>query len=311
MNKKLDLVAVKTNSGKFFIAERASLTDNYYFYGSLQYCYVNGEKVTPAFLKNWFVTTEPKEIYRLEAQSDINRRFELIDKDMESKKIPLILTEEQVSPDDDGDWTGPYSSLFSLYKFASDKKEPIRVNVEFDIQVVCEVDDISDPSKFSYDFNKLNHPLINKILYPPILLHEKECFLTSKQTYDIVREYIKTNIDPKVAEITSDYDFCFTVKKKVKLAKPVVYTVDTNNSIFDKRKRKPKYVERTKTERQEVVFEMTHADRNCQEYPVISGFSAANHQELQEKIDSYCESLIDHINKPLVECPHCNGGGIV
>jgi hypothetical protein len=56
---------------------------------------------------------------------------------------------------------------------------------------------------------------LERMLTPEFALHERPCSITSKQTYDIVRYYVKENIDPKQAEVTSDYDFCFTVKKKV------------------------------------------------------------------------------------------------
>ena len=54
------------------------------------------------------------------------------------------------------------------------------------------------------------------MLTPEFCIHERPCKLTSKkQMYSIVRNWIKTNINPKCAEITNDYDFCFTVKRKL------------------------------------------------------------------------------------------------
>ena len=48
----------------------------------------------------------------------------------------------------------------------------------------------------------------------------RRCRLTSQESFDIIRWYIKRNIDPKAAEMTSDYDFCLTVKKLIPLESP-------------------------------------------------------------------------------------------
>ncbi len=52
------------------------------------------------------------------------------------------------------------------------------------------------------------------------MLSSRPCKLTSKQMYDITRKYIKDNIDLSKAKITSDYKFCFAVKKIIPLLTP-------------------------------------------------------------------------------------------
>ena len=56
---------------------------------------------------------------------------------------------------------------------------------------------------------------------------------------------------------------------------------------------------------------MTYSPKNYKGYPSIKGFDAENQRELKDKIDTYCRNVIEFINTPLVECPHCNGDGII
>ena len=110
--------------------------------------------------------------------------------------------------------------------------------------------------------------IIDEIVTPSILMHNKPSKLSHQETFDIIRAYIKDNINPKVAEITSDYNFCLTVKKKINKVKPVEYTVDVNNNIFSKRKKKPKYETRYQTHTSVTVFEC--APKAYQNYTVVT-----------------------------------------
>lgn len=150
--------------------------------------------------------------------------------------------------------------------------------------------------------------LLDRILFPSLILPQRPCRLSSQQTYNIVRQYVKNHIDPKVAVITSDYDFCFTVRKRIPLAVPHKYTVDVNKAY---KRQKPKYVDKVRDERQETIFEMTYAPKNYDNYTPIKGFQASTQAELKGMIDDYCQRLITHINTPLEECETCGGRGII
>ncbi|MFK5882928.1 MAG: hypothetical protein QM489_01155 [Candidatus Izemoplasma sp.] len=43
------------------------------------------------------------------------------------------------------------------------------------------------------------------------------CEISSQDLYNIIRERVKQNINYENAAITSDYDFCFTVKRKLQV----------------------------------------------------------------------------------------------
>ena len=151
------------------------------------------------------------------------------------------------------------------------------------------------------------YSLLDRIMYPSILLSQRPCCLSSEQTYKIVRRFIQDNIDSRWASITSDHDFCFTVKRRLRLPAPKEYTVNVN--AFSKRK--PRCQRRTETEHEETCFEMTYSPKNYDRYTPIKGFTAKTQPELNEKINEYCQALIRDINAPLKDCPQCSGSGVV
>jgi hypothetical protein len=126
----------------------------------------------------------------------------------------------------------------------------------------------------------------------------KQYKISSKNMYDLVRDYIKLNIDPKYATITSDCDFCFGVKKTLKLFDPIKYVTLSNL--------KTSY----KQELNVVCFEMTHDREKYKGYTIIDGLTADSERELLEKIDNYLEEIMAVINSPLELCQHCKGTGV-
>lgn len=99
----------------------------------------------------------------------------------------------------------------------------------------------------------------------------------------------------------------FTVKKVIPLAEQVVYTIDVN--AFHSR-RKPKYQKRYQ-DREVEIFEMTSSEHKYKGYTVIEPFIGNNEEELGENIRKYLKELMDYINKPLKECKHCKGKGVI
>lgn len=112
---------------------------------------------------------------------------------------------------------------------------------------------------------------------------------------------MKANINGKYATITSDYDFCFTVKKVI-YHTPEKYTVNIS-------KRKPKYETRYRRNREIVIFES--APKPYNNYTVQKSISGENHKDLEMKVDKYLKDLIEEINKPLIECECCKGMGVI
>jgi hypothetical protein len=146
---------------------------------------------------------------------------------------------------------------------------------------------------------------LTKMVLPEFCLHTQPCSLSREQVYRIIRAYIKDNIDPKVARITSDYDFCFSVSKRVKI-KPYVnkYEITKSNG---KSYRSPRFQQNTVEEKLQIIFKA--APKVYQDYPVIEPWKADNLQDLQDQMKFYLETLMAEINSEVSECPHCNGTG--
>ncbi len=109
------------------------------------------------------------------------------------------------------------------------------------------------------------------------MLPMKPSALSSEDSYKIIRAYIKEKIDGRYAEITSDYDFCFTVKKKIKLTTP--YT-ETFSPIFGKGKSRKELI----SNRSVQIFEMTDDVKKYNGYTPIKGFVGKDHADLKKNI---------------------------
>lgn len=280
----------------------------------------------------WSLPSSPKKLSRMQRQQPLNYRYRLIDETLESDKLPLELKREEVAVYEDYSWVwkNEFGHLRSLYHEVSDPQPDIEIVEEFEYNVLLSVPEITPPDTFSYPYaahtnfwtsdkggqitNKdVRHQLLDKLLFTPVLLHQTPCTLTSKQSYGIIRAHVKDNINPAVAKITSDYDFCFTVRKRVPKTKAHKYTVDVNlaHNLFSGRKRRPKYETRTQNESEWPCFEMTYSPENYKGYTPIKGFSGDTEEDLKKNIDEYLEELMAAINEPLQECPTCEGVGVL
>jgi len=246
-----------------------------------------------------------------------------------SDEIPLELsiTDANAVYDDDTEefkWCGSYSELQALYKPLHVKSEDQWVAEEFEVKVLrsLQIDSFESPEKMTVKQTVDNYggkatevdlasivyyEDIERLLTPEFMLHERPCILSSAQMYSIVRRHIKDNIDAKCATITSDYDFCFTVKHKV-----AVKPVTTKTEIKTSRGRsyaQPKFKTSSVQHKEVEIFEMAPKPYNG--YTVISSYSANSLKDMKAFIEQYLEALIEEINKPVAECPYCNGTGHV
>lgn len=155
----------------------------------------------------------------------------------------------------------------------------------------------------------VNYDELEKILTPEFLLHERPCSLTSEQVYRIVRHHVKNNIVAKYARITSDYDFCFTVKRKIAI-KPYVHRTE-NRTPTGKKMSRPTFRTSTIEHKEVEIFAMTHAGQNYQGYVPIQGWQADNLTDMVYQIGFYLTELMNEINRPVAECSVCNGTGHV
>jgi hypothetical protein len=308
---------IKTNKGCFI--SDCDYKDEYtvkYHHSSLNSLYFDGKTPKETFSANWkLIDKYPEKIQKLQSVPDVNLRYEIKDNEMVSAKLPAIIPYEEYSKYDE-------NIICSLYEYQSDKQDSIMIDVECEIDVIMEVENFEMPPVINYNTIKkslwndqkikitnknINHQLFDRIIFPEIMLHTRPCSISSHNLYCLVRQYIKENIDSKVARITSDYDFCFTVKKLVPLIEPV--TVSHSNIFAKKKKDREKISYSTKGFKEIDIFQMTHAQEKYRGYTVIDPIFADSEAQLKEKIDEFLETLIKLINKPLLQCNCCNGTG--
>jgi len=318
----LKLNAVKTKERYYLTVEEVKQVGWPSF--SLASLLFDGKKAFKTIDQKWvYVEKKPQKISKMVSQPHINYRYVLQDKSLLSEKIPAEIKREVAADYCDYDsewiWQEPYKQYQSLYKEVYDVQPDRELIYNFEINVILEVSTITEPEIMKYKIIKnrkedsieqrnVEHQLLDKLIFPSILWHERPCQLSSFDSYQIVRQYVIDNIDKEVATIWKSDDDLFEVVKKIRLAKIKKYTVNVN--AYSKR-RKPKHVEHTEEYKQECCFEMTH-DKSCySRYTPIKGFFGNNQKELIKNIDDYCKDLIAFINTPIIECSKCCGHGII
>ena len=318
MSEKLKINIIKTDSGKCFVSDChvAGGYDYDYHRTKIDELIFDGEKAKQTYLKNWFEISKYPEKIQIEKHGEmINRRYELKDKDMASKKLPAVIKfEDRDKYDED--------IIYSLYKFASEQDPDSIVDFDCELVLLCEIENFKDVEPFNYKAIKkcgfddkvytvtnlnIKHSLVDKIILPEPILAGRPCKLSSKEMYDITRQFIKDNIDQSQARISSDYDSCFQVEKIIPLLAPETMTYQNILARTKKERSKIRYV--TKKAKEETIFQMTHTQENYRGYTSIQEFTANNQDELKEKIDTFLNDLITVINKPMCICDKCNGAG--
>lgn len=284
----LELTILKTkNAGMFVAANTTSYSSpipNYFF---------DGEKLVTSNMSGWYKLSKiPKEITKQGQSSYKNVRYELKAGYPVSDLTPATLKAYDFEENGYEDVKGLYD-----YKYEIDNGELEQVEFTYEI-LDEEIDYFIENPKFSYTIS-----LLDQITSHPVLKQNKPCKIGSEALYVVVREYIRKNIDSKIAYISSDYNFCLTVKKYIDLYEPVKYKVDEGT------KRRPNLV--TKQRFRESITVFQSAPKAYQDYIVQEPISAANYAELEQKVNDYLEHVIKAINEPLVECSCCKGRGVI
>lgn len=323
----MDIIGVKSEKGYYL----KGLGSNRYN-SALEKLIINGKNPESTFHPHWFLTdSEPQKIERIVKRPRINHRFELksdvdapwIDRGALPQSMPK---DEVIDKNKDGycDWKDEFKHLQSLYVEVSDEQQDVLEPVEFSYQTILEIKDIKTAENFSYAVKRIHyqgnseidskgiiHQEVDRIIFPEIVLPNLPCKLSSKDSYDIIREHVKRNIDTRYAEITIDYDYYFAVKKIVPLYNPIEKDIEIKNARGRSYK-KPKYRKLlVKNRYVDMVFSMANGYDKYKNYPVISEFTGKDQQDLKKNIDEFLDNLMARINEPLVDCPHCNGFGVI
>jgi len=245
--------------------------------------------------------------------------YELKSTSLASDNIPAFLTLEQLTPVEDDDdiygYSGEYKEFAYLYKPKFDDIPEQLEEVPFELIDLgeIEVENYNSPEKIiikqkhertdgkptNVDLSSIvRYEELHEILTPEFLVHNCPCTLSSEQMFKIIRYYVKENINPSEARITSDYDFCFTVKKVIKKEPSAVtkYKKSTED-LFE-------------------VFEMTWSgyggkSTGYQGYTPIQALNASSLGDMKVKLEEYLTKLMDIINSEVEQCDCCKGTGHV
>ena len=299
MHKKNDaplkIMVIKTKN-KVYVSDNLD-GSSYYYSNNIKGCLFDGEPLKDTYRKDWYeVSKVPTKIERKIPASKTNMRYELREGFQETELTPKVINESYIDED------SSYYEVKGLYEQKYELVEEGLEEVPFELNVVAETDEDFEIVKEDY---QLKFSLLDRIQVHPVLLPTKPCALSKEDTYRIIRSYIKENIDPKHAAITSDYDFCLTVVKKIP-HDPEEYTVNINASYP---RRKAKYEKRYKRSRSVEVYNA--APKPYQSYKVVTPFMGNNYEDLQNNIKAFLNDLIAEINEPLVECECCKGMGVI
>lgn len=289
---------------------------------------INGETPVKTNDRVWFmVKSEPVEatikLPLLKTNPRMVLKSEVLEKDGFSgstlgKMRPEIPRDECMYEDDyEWEWKSEFSHLASLYELKFDTEQPEPESLNLECELFCEIPDLEAYTgmdylageRYSCYENKkiketvtegaIRHRAIDRIIYPSVALPSCHAIMGSDDFYRIIRFHIKQHIDYRFAEITSDYDFCFMVKKRV--IKNCDYEIVSKLPA----NQKPLRVKADSV----AIFEMTPLSKKYRDYTVLPAIEAKNNKALKRKIDKYLRDLMKDINAPIVKCSHCNGTG--
>ncbi len=287
--ESLKLTVIKTkNAGLFLYIGEVSIYDRNRFAANYLF---DGVHLENSNNERFFRIKElPKKITTILPTVYKNCRYELKEMFQESNLTPKVIYRDSAND---------FEQVLGLYDYKHDAIGGEEIEVSFECDILDEeIDFFIENPKFKFTISLLDQLTIN-----PALHQNKKCKIDSKQLYNIVRDYIKKNINNKIAYISSDYDFCFSVNKHIELHKPEKYKVDNGT------KRRPNLVEKQRIDKTIQVFQS--CPEAYQSYTVQEPIFANNYAELEQKVNDYLENLINKINEPLVECSHCKGHGVI
>ncbi|MBE1868631.1 MULTISPECIES: hypothetical protein [Bacillus] len=291
----MKLIGIKT-SNCFLVSD--NIEGKRYFHSQLDELLFDGKRASETYKSDWFkLDKEPRVIEKQLPAKKINHRYELKEGFQESELTPKVIKDSYIGEDSE------YYEVKGLYDLKFEEVPQQNQKIEFEMNVIEEID--GELKLQSQNFN-LNYNLLDRIQTHPMLLETKPCYLSHEESYKIIRNHIKANINPKFARITSDYDFCLTVVKVLELYKPHEYIVDLNAMY---KRRKPKLEKRFQTKREVEIYNV--APKAYQSYPIVEPFSGKDVEDLKSNIKKFLDDLMAKINEPLVECKCCKGRGVI
>lgn len=293
MGASMKLIAIKTKD-KVYISENTE-RKHYYGHSQIQYFLFDGVMPKTTYTTDWYELSKwPEKVEKKQPGLRTNHRWELKSGFPVSELTPAVLKEDPTDED------GEYYDVSGLYTHKYDVQEDILVPLEIEWDIIA---DIPQYEIRNWKYKATTSYLVDKITTPAILLSEVPCQLGGRELYTVIREYVKRHINGEYARISSDYDFSFTVMKSLRYKEPIPYTTTTGSGKREKK------VTNYRTKADVQVFNMGDSSKGYGAWPET--IKASTYKELEEKVDNYLKELLEKINKPLVECPYCQGCGAI
>lgn len=283
----------------------------------------NRKKLEPTWKPNWYKL----DAIDVEVEQIVPEKKTLIGYNLKPEYVATEAMPQKVNQDFFGE--EPYDHpLIGLYlpEYAIEPELYIDFS-DYEFEIIGEVDGAlvrntisypvygaypnSDGKNYTITNANTKLGLLDEITTPEILKDEVPCELSAEDSYKIIRAHVKDNIDPKVARISFDYEFCLGVEKRIPLVEKEKFIYDENawSGFFGGRRKKPKMVTDYRVERKKMVYEV--APKPYQSYPVAKPFRGENAKNLKLNIDTFLEALMEEINRPVRDCPTCKGCGIL
>jgi hypothetical protein len=297
---------------------------------------INGVLVTeyPKFgINNNIIKLESIDNLKVEILTpgrDTQVGWQLMDESLASDKIPLTLTMEELhkswcEEDDDYLLSGPKQKLGALYKEAYTRSEDAYVEAEISItnKGAYQIDNLyssnfsiklatSQPGATVVQLKDIaTFEEIAKMLVPELLIANAPCRLSGTFLFNIIRAYIRDNINSKYAKITADSNNYFIVARRV-ITQPTPFRKEVltrgGNSY-----RPPRFQSSFANEKYVQIFSMASPDAygSYHSYGLVSGLEANSLVDLYEKLGEMLNFIIREINLSVSNCPHCEGTGLV
>lgn len=321
VQKPAEILQYKTNVGYFV---KVNTSYSYHIFNGL---IINGITESDTIKTNGYAQLA-SEVVSVQQKIQPTKKvlhYTLKDNELESSKLPLIVKHYRDEDSEETKLQG-VEGYEALYEPVFEETEAKLMDVPF---VVINMGEYTIENPRNIKERKIKMKPVNdnwnnkaveeelskvvvyddivKLLTPEFALAQSPCKLTSHQMYRIVRQYLLENLDMKENVITSNYDFCFTVKKRVH-TKPFI---TPESYLVGRNKWKSKQV--TKNEKQVEVFEMTYSgykgNGGYDGYTCIPELHGDNLQDLSDKLDEYLYDLVYVLNKKVHECGCCNGTG--
>lgn len=194
-----------------------------------------------------------------------------------------------------------------FYQRITEKIPAKLTDVDFQFKHLCDVDDFNN--LIPNNNIRVEHQLIDKIVFHPILLPIKKAKVSRTDAFNYIKKQVEAQVNRKYCSM-STYSWEIGISKTIFLEAPESYQYDVG-------KRKHKYETRYKYTRSSPMITIYIDESHMKQYKdkayatVCPEFEGDTEQDVQNKMDEYVREIIEFTNKPVQDCPHCHGLGYV